>query len=318
MKGEPWVLVAGVGQVGTFAARALCEAGCRVTAVDREPAPGFFARFGPRGSADIEAGDLSDPAIVRRLFAKGRFDAVVAAAGLVGSRCEEEPELAFRANVEAPEILARTALQTGVKRFIFLSSLAVYGRPAAAGPIPVGAPCRPVSAYGRTKAAAEDRLEALRTHGLDLRILRSCGLYGPLRLGRGSSSARRIEELLLRATRGTPLHLRGPENCAEEYLYVKDAAQAIKRAVLTDLSDRTAPPIFNLGWGRVISIRELADAVRLVVPGLEVQLELTQADEQAARAPLEISDTIRRLGFEPGWPLVEGLRDYLSEAGFAT
>jgi len=82
----------------------------------------------------------------------------------------------FRVNAEGTRTLAEASKRAGVKRFVLLSSL------AAAGPSPDGRPLReddtprPVSAYGRSKLAAE-RFAA--GSGVPVVVLRPPAVYGP-------------------------------------------------------------------------------------------------------------------------------------------
>lgn len=54
--------------------------------------------------------------------------------------------------------LAKQAVDAGVKRFIFISSIAVYGVDASDQPINEVSPVRPVTDYGKSKLAAEEQL----------------------------------------------------------------------------------------------------------------------------------------------------------------
>src|SRR5713101_2626759 len=190
------VLVLGAGQVGTFAARAIAEQGVSIVAADLAPTPGYFARFGPVADAELVTADICDFDAITALIRTYTVDAIVLCAGLVGEACARDAQRAWEMNVHGARQVAQSALCTGVERLIFISSLAVYGRPAV-DRICETVPLQPQSEYGRTKAAAEGILASFRDKGLDVRILRPCGTYGPLRLGMGSQSARFMESVLL-------------------------------------------------------------------------------------------------------------------------
>lgn len=85
-----------------------------------------------------------------------------------------------RANVAATLNLARQAVQAGVKRFIFVSSVKVNGEATSSRPFTafdVPAPCDP---YGQSKWEAELALQELaRVTGLELVIVRPPLVYGP-------------------------------------------------------------------------------------------------------------------------------------------
>jgi nucleoside-diphosphate-sugar epimerase len=83
-----------------------------------------------------------------------------------------------RVNVEATLALARAALDAGAGRFVFVSSTAAMGPPAAPV-VDEDAPCRPRSPYEISKREAEEGLLALRRdRGLPVVILRPCLVAG--------------------------------------------------------------------------------------------------------------------------------------------
>ena len=84
-----------------------------------------------------------------------------------------------RVNVEGSEFVARRALDAGVSRFIFLSSVKVNGE-GGAEPYRSADPPDPQDPYGQSKLAAERRLEKLcSSSGMDLVIIRPPLVYGP-------------------------------------------------------------------------------------------------------------------------------------------
>ena len=95
---------------------------------------------------------------------------------------EADPLVAFRrVNVEGTLRLARQAAETGVRRFVFVSSVKVNGEET-----PVGQPFRetdqpgPGDPYGVSKREAEDGLLALSAEtGLEVVIIRPPLVYGP-------------------------------------------------------------------------------------------------------------------------------------------
>lgn len=84
-----------------------------------------------------------------------------------------------RINVDGSLFVAEQALQAGVQRFVFLSSIKVNGecadRPYRSGDAP-----QPRDAYGRSKWAAEQRLAELCANSrMGLAIIRPPLVYGP-------------------------------------------------------------------------------------------------------------------------------------------
>lgn len=148
--------------------RALCAhlAGeHEVVGVDRLPSPA--TRF---------VGDLGDVGLVRR--ALQGVEAVLHLAALhaphVGQRSDDEFQ---RVNVEGTLALADAAAASGVGRFVFASTTALYGAGAtgslAAEWVDEATPPHPRTVYHRSKLAAETALaERAERHGLSLTVLR--------------------------------------------------------------------------------------------------------------------------------------------------
>lgn len=77
--------------------------------------------------------------------------------------------------------LARRAKEKGVKRFIYISSMAVYGTSASLDPkvgrIDSKTPCRPTSDYGESKLEAEKLLLQLESDNFKVTIIRVPSIY---------------------------------------------------------------------------------------------------------------------------------------------
>lgn len=156
------------GFVGSHLAEALKRHGHEVTALARSPRKAEALTF---QGARIVPGDLHDTAALDR--AAAGQDIIYHVAGVVAARDETE---FLRANRDGTINLIAAAERGGSPRFVLVSSL------AAAGPARPGTPLtgretpHPVTAYGRSKLAAE---EAVRGSSLDWSIVRPPIVYGP-------------------------------------------------------------------------------------------------------------------------------------------
>lgn len=308
------VLVVGAGQIGTFAAGSLERRGGRVLAGDASPAPGFFSRFsGARDATLIELDALDRESVARAIDDHGA-EVVVVTAGLVGQACAENPELAWSVNVEGAASIGEAALAANARRLVFVSTLGVYGRPDT-DLIDESYAISPRSEYGRTKAAAEERLAPLRERGLDVRVLRPCGVYGPLRLGGGSHSARLIEAALITATRQGRVALTSGTGTSEQYLYARDLADAIAEVALFE--QPLEEQVFNVAPVESTSAADLRAALLQVLPEVEVEIRVDDAaDDVGSMPPLDAGRIRDALGFEPRFSLEDGIAAYAREARF--
>lgn len=122
-------------------------------------------------------------------------DTIVHLAGNPGTGGEAEM---MRANCEWTAALARRAIKAGVRRFVYASTVRVYGRQQVVG---AETAADPADAYGRSKLAAEDALLA-EAHGGEMAtsILRPPFVFGADRAGLFSLMA-------IAARHGIPLPL---------------------------------------------------------------------------------------------------------------
>jgi UDP-glucose 4-epimerase len=113
---------------------------------------------------------------------------------------EREKDLYFSINVEGTMQLARSAASAGVRKFIFLSSIAVNGSTTdGRKPFCEQDSITPKTVYGTTKAVAEQRLSDLADNGgMSITAIRAPMIYGARAVGNF--------DRLLRAVRaGMPL-----------------------------------------------------------------------------------------------------------------
>lgn len=123
--------------------------------------------------------NLSDKEQMKRQMDGLRFDYVVHAAG--ATKCLHAEDF-FRSNTEGTKNLVQALMeqQMPLKRFVFVSSLSVYGPVAEQQPyreICGNDTPQPNTAYGRSKLAAEQYIESI--EGLPFVILQPTGVYGP-------------------------------------------------------------------------------------------------------------------------------------------
>ncbi len=114
----------------------------------------------------------------------------------------KDPEAAFHmANVEFARACAAAASSAGVGRFIFMSSVGVYGGESGAQPFHSGSYLAPHTPYARSKAEAERALAGVASaSGMALTIIRPPLVYGPGAPGNFGALVRAVE-------RGWPLPL---------------------------------------------------------------------------------------------------------------
>lgn len=168
------VLITGVtGFMGSHLAERLLAEGVAVRGLARRPAD---AAFLARQGAEIVPGDLAERAGLEE--AVRDCQAVLHTAAWTGGPGLGERQ-AWTINVAATGWLLQAAQNAGVQRFIYFSSVAVYGLNSAPL-IDESAPTPPVGQlYPDSKIAAETLVAAAQADGLPTTIIRPASTYGP-------------------------------------------------------------------------------------------------------------------------------------------
>jgi nucleoside-diphosphate-sugar epimerase len=160
-----------------------------------------------------------------------------------------DPLADFRAmNVDATLNLARQAADAGVRRFVFASSIKVNGESTPEGEsFSADDPPRPLDAYGRSKAEAEQALLAFgKESGLEIVIVRPPLVYGP---GVGANFA-----LLLRLAGSGAPSLFGACDNRRSLVYVDNLCDLLLTAAVHPAA---AGQIFLASDGEDLSTRAL-------------------------------------------------------------
>lgn len=265
--------------------------------------------------------DMSDKDAMREQFAAHRFDYVIHAAGLTRAKNTEEYN---RVNAEYSLNLATVAFEYGVKKFVFLSSLAALGPVSfsAASGLTEQHEASPVTDYGRSKLLAE---QLLMKHlpQLPLVILRPTAVYGP---------RERDIFIMFKTMAGGLEPYIGRTGQKLSFIYVKDLANVAIKALAVD----TGNAIYNIADGRVYDRYALANIfkqemnkstlrfhvplplVKLIASTMELFSSNTPAlnkeklNELTAESwDCSIERARRELGFQPEYDLHSGMRETL-------
>ena len=241
----PLLVTGGAGYVGSHAVLAFREAGYPVVVLD-DLSTGLRSAL-PPDTLFVE-GDAGDPATTAGVIRDYGVEAVVHLAG--SSSVPDSiarPLDCYRNNAVASANLIRACVEGGVRRFLFASSAAVYGAPAA---MPVREDTAPVPAhpYGRSKLATERLLAEIAARlGMRHAALRYFNVAGADPRGRAGQSSRDAVHIVKAAcavAAGTRVGVTvfgadydTPDGtCVRDYIHVSDLT-AIHVAVLRGLGD---------------------------------------------------------------------------------
>ncbi len=167
----------------------------------------------------------------------------------------------------------------------------------------------PNNAYGATKLAATRLAIAFGEFtGLPVTVLRATVVYGP-----GQSTDMLVGALVEALAKGERIPMTSG-NQRKDFIYVSDAVEGLVRA---SLAPRAAGKILNLGSGKSIPVREVAETAQRLAgrQGLLGLGELPLRQGEILDYVVDMSQTIELLDWAPRVSLIDGLRATLGAGG---
>ncbi len=302
------VLVAGgTGTIGIPTVRLLVEAGARVKVVSLDSED--FARKVLPAGVHYERRDLTDMAeCMEAVAGQTHVLNLVGIKGSVGIGQSKVasylvPMLRFQTN------LMEAAFRHRAERFLFVGSICSYPRSAGAkteDSVWDGIPVQNDRIPGLAKRIGEVQAEAyLLEHGWTApRIVRPANVYGP-HDDFNPATAQVIPSLIARMVAGeNPVRIWGDGSALRDFIYSVDLAEWLLVAL------EKAPPCvpLNLGAGRAVSIRELAETIASEMPvPPALAWDATKPTGDPTRL-LSVERAASEIGFRPRVDLREGIR----------
>ncbi len=315
------------GEMGHLLLPALRDDGYRLIAVDLQP-------LAPATASACErtvVGSVVDSTLMEELFREHLPDTVFHLAALLSSKAERDPDLAHDVNVSATLNLFRLCRERAREsgrdlRFLFPSSIAVYGLPDAAAKREAGAVRedewnRPAGIYGCNKLYAEmigsyfaARARRDGTPGLDFRAIRFPGLISADTLPSGGTSDY-APEMIHAAARGKPYACFVAAETRMPFMTMPDAVASILRLDAAGAEQLTTR-VYNIGAFSP-SASEIRDAVLAHFPDARISFEPVLWRQAIVDTwPADVDDTRARRdwGHAPRYGLTEALSSYLVPA----
>lgn len=251
-------------------------------------------------------GDIRDACLVKVLIKN--VDYVVHLAALVSvPESIRDPSLTHDINVNGTLNLLNASVNYNVKRFVYVSSCAVYGN-AEKLPIKEDCPTKPESPYGVSKLTAENYVQKYsKDYGLETVCLRYFNVYGSRQAYSDYSGV--IIQFLNRINRGFPLMVFGDGEQTRDFVHVDDVVEA---DLLALKCERAAGEVFNIGTGVATSINQLANTLLEIVDKRKLKIIHCEArDSDIRHSVADISKAREKLGYNPKVSLKSGLKRLL-------
>jgi len=307
------LVTGGTGFVGSNIVSYLAEQGHDVVVLDVASPDAMLESFWHPVSDRIHfvQGDISHPCVIEDLLRDQSIDSVVHAAAITTASGDEGLARLLRVNLQGSVTMLDAARAiASVKRFIFISSGAVYGPTPEGSPISEDATIATDIAYGQAKYAIEAAVRYAHCESeFTTAVLRLGWIYGPME--RPTAARTRMSEICQLchcALREGEIRI-NDTSAIRDWGYSKDVGQAVE--VL--LSSPSVPHrVYNFSGGEGYTIARIVELLEERIPKLCVRL----VPEDRANVVVNVRNRrghldIRRLhedvGFTPINDMASGL-----------
>jgi UDP-glucose 4-epimerase len=266
MTAQRFLVVGGAGFLGKRVVDRLRAAGHQVAVFDsvRMTADGYFA------------GDITRMESLWEGFKIARPETVIQLAYLLGPESKQQPYLASQVNVNGmTNVFEASRLAGGVGRVVYASSVTVHGLQRTFGIQPVNedSPTVPVGPYAAMKLFNEQMAATFADrYGVEMVGIRFSNLVGH---GRSTgSSGPWAGGIISRPAVGQPIDIPVSPHFRASMLYVEDAAEYVTRIATSS----TGNPRVLLTGGYDLTVAQLSEAVRAVIPGAGINFGASDPD----------------------------------------
>ncbi|RPK64897.1 UDP-glucose 4-epimerase [Streptomyces sp. ADI96-02] len=309
-----WLITGGAGYIGSHVVKEM--AGERLVVLD-DLSTGRAERL-PEG-VPLVVGSVLDRELLDRVLVEHSVTGVVHIAGKKQvAESVERPLYYYRENVDGLRTLLEASAASGVGRFLFSSSAAVYGMPDVER-VTEETPCRPLSPYGETKLAGERLVTAVgRAHGMATASLRYFNVAGAASAELGDDGVFNLVPMVFeRLTADDRPRIFGdgyptPDGtCVRDYVHVEDVASAHVAAAHRLAVDPAAELVLNIGRGEGASVAEMVDIILDITgrTGLPPVIEAPRPGD-----PARVVAAVEAIGRELGWSARYGTRTMVESA----
>ena len=306
------LVTGGAGFIGSHVARHLVDAGQDVVVLD-DLSGGYEENVA--AGANLVTGSVVDPELVEELFREHEFSHVFHLAAYAAEGLSHFiRRFNYTNNVLGSVNLLNAAVRAEtVERFVFTSSIAVYG--AAQTPMTEDTVPEPEDPYGIGKYAVElDLRAAQRMFGLDYTIFRPHNVYGEQQ--NVADPYRNVIGIFInQLLSDRPLTIFGDGLQTRAFTHIDDVAPVIARSIEVPQS---ANEVFNVGADTPHTVLDLAHTVARAFDVADPEIEFLPAREEVVHAFSDHAKLHHVFGQEPTVSLEEGLHrmaDWAREIG---
>ena len=252
----------------------------------------------------IHHADIKDQASMEYIMQRHKVELIIHLASFPRQKVvNANPCWGSQTMIEGLLSLLEASKNTGVKKFVYVSSSMVYGnfKDMYFDGIDEDHACNPIGQYGIMKLAGEWLVKdyARRTN-MAYTIVRPSAVYGPLDV-----EDRVVSKFLLAAIRGETIQVNGPKE-ELDFTYISDVASGIADAGVSDNTDNMT---YNITRGTSRTLLEAAElAVKIAGSGT---IQVNERDDNfPSRGQLNTVRAQNDFGFTPTVNIEQGFQEY--------
>lgn len=249
------LVTGGAGFMGSHVTEELINRGHRVTVLD--DLSGGYVDNVVEG-AEFVQGSINDVELINSLFEQERFEYVYHLAAYAAEGLSHFiKRFNYNNNLMGSINLINASINSGVKCFVFTSSIAVYGSSPEL-PMTEETPAHPEDPYGIAKLAVEQELRVCKDmFDLDYVIFRPHNVYGE-RQNIGDKYRNVVGIFMNQILQGKPMTVFGDGSQTRAFSYIGDIAPIMAEAIDVPAAHNQ---VFNVGADQPYSVNELAEEV---------------------------------------------------------
>lgn len=293
------LVTGGAGFIGSHLVDRLIAGGNQVAVID-DLSGGTLTNL--NSQATFYKCDIRKQQQVEQIMAEVQPEIVYhLAANAAESKAQFSPIDITSRNFDGAIKILTAAIRHGLKRFIFTSSIAVYGQlqtPFKETVLPI-----PEDIYGITKFAFEESLKVLSdVHGFEYVITRPHNVYGPRQNMR--DPYRNVVTIFMNALlKQKPIYIYGKGDQVRCFSYVDDVVDALGACATADVAGMT----FNIGSDHQYTVNQLAELILKVGESAEKPQYLPLRPREVMTAVSDHQLSKKYLGYQDRVSLKDGI-----------
>ena len=201
----------------------------------------------------------------------------------------KNPSKTFHINIEGTKNVLEACKKNNIKKIVVASSSAVYGECELDFKLSEETKLEPISPYGKSKAKMEQEIiKFVSEYKMNYVILRFFNIFG---LGQSSEYAGVITKFIDRIKKNESLEIFGNGMQTRDFISILDVVNAINNTISSKSNG-----IYNIGSGKIITIKELAEKMILwsgkkleikFLPSKKGDIMFSQADIHLSKKELK-------------------------------